>query len=46
MLKLSEYSFGYIDLYGNDVYGLRLVLDQIRNREGKEKLKYNSKNII
>ncbi len=32
MLKLKDYELDYIDLYGNDVYGLGLVLDQIKNR--------------
>jgi hypothetical protein len=31
MAKLNSSDFGYIDLYGNDIYGLSLVLEQIIN---------------
>ncbi len=31
MAKLNSLDFGYVDLYGNDIHGLGLVLDQITN---------------
>ncbi len=31
MLKLEDWQVGCIDLYGNDIYGLGLVLDKITN---------------
>jgi hypothetical protein len=35
MIKLKEMEIGNIDLYGNDVYGLSLILDQIINKKKK-----------
>ncbi len=32
MLKLEDWAVGYIDLYGNDIYGLGLVIDMIKDR--------------
>jgi hypothetical protein len=32
MVKLKDWVVGYIDLYGNDIYGLGLVIDMIKDR--------------